>query len=227
MSLNDDATFDNFYTRPNTGNAQVVKTLRGQAQGEGGETYVYLWGGAGVGLTHLLQAACHACHFRGLTAQYLPLREMVGFTPQALLEGLESVDLLCLDGLQAVAGQAQWERALFHLFNRLHDQRNCLLAAAHCSLAELPVELADLASRLRSGVAFQVTGMSDDDKQAALQARAAARGLDLSDEVAQYILHRAPRDTNELFYCLNRLDDASLAEQRRLTIPFVKRVLNL
>ena len=87
--------------------------------------------------------------------------------------------------------------------------------------------LADLASRLRSGVVMQVAGMTDFEKQAALQLRAAARGLELGDEVAQYILHRAPRDTNELFYYLNRLDDASLAEQRRLTIPFVKRVLNL
>ena len=226
VSLNDDATFDNFYTRAGSGNAQVLEILRRQLQ-PGGEVYVYLWGGAGAGLTHLLQAACHACQSRGLTAQYLPLRELVGFAPQSLLEGLEAVDLLCLDGLQAVVGQAQWERALFHLFNRLRDNDKRLLAGAHCNLGQLPVGLADLASRLRSGVVMQVAGMTDFEKQAALQLRAAARGLELGDEVAQYILHRAPRDTNELFYYLNRLDDASLAEQRRLTIPFVKRVLNL
>jgi DnaA family protein len=70
-----------------------------------------------------------------------------------------------------------------------------------------------------------VHNLSDEDKQQALQMRARARGLELGDEVAQYIIQRLPRDTNELFWQLQRLDHASLAEQRKLTIPFVKKVL--
>lgn len=225
VSLNDDATFDNFYIAPGGANAEVVAALNRQL--DGGEAYLYLWGGAGAGITHLLQAACHRAQLAGLVSQYLPLRDMIGFSPQALLEGLEHMDLLCLDGLQAVAGLGDWETALLHLFNRLRDGGKHLLVGAHASPLQLPVALADLASRLRSGVVLQVAAMSDAEKQAALQLRAKARGLVLSDDVAQYILQRAPRDTNELFFCLNRLDDASLAQQRRLTVPFVKRILHL
>jgi DnaA family protein len=69
--------------------------------------------------------------------------------------------------------------------------------------------------------------LDDEQKQAALQFRARARGLVLNDEVAAYIIQRLPRDMNELFWQLNRLDHASLAEQRKLTIPFVKKILGL
>lgn len=227
VSLNDDATFGNFYTVAGSNNQQVLTALWHLARGEGDEAFIYIWGAGGVGLTHLLQAACHEAAGRGLAVQYLPLRDLLGFAPEPLLEGFETLDLICIDDLDLVAGSREWELALFCLFNSVRDNGGRLLTAALCSPHHLPVQLPDLRSRLAWGVVYQVDSMTDADKQKALQSRARARGLELSAEVAQYILHRAPRDMNELFFCLNRLDDASLAEQRRLTIPFVKRVLGL
>ena len=226
VSLNDDATFDNFYTAPGSNNAQVVACLRAQLAAHG-EPLVFVWGSPGVGLTHLLQAACHSAQAEGLSMQYLPLRELIGFAPEQLLESLESLDFVCLDGLHLVAGNPAWEQALFGFFNRMRDSGRRLLIAAHQGPHELPIALPDLQSRLSWGVTYQLQELGDADKQAALQLRAKARGLELNDEVAQFILHRAPRDLNELFCYLNRLDDASLAEQRKLTIPFVKQVLGL
>lgn len=226
VSLNDDATFDNFYAPQGSANARTLTWLRQQSRGEG-ESFIYLWGASGVGLTHLLQAAGHSAQGAGLSVQYLPLRDLVGFAPDALFEGLENLDYLCLDGLEAIAGNPQWEEALFHLYNRLHEQRRQLLVAAVKGPQELPVTLPDLRSRLMWGVTVQVQALSDEEKQLALRHRARARGLELSDEVAHYILQRVPRDMNELFCYLQRLDHASLAEQRKLTIPFVKKVLNL
>ena len=226
VSLSDDATFDNFYITPESNNAQVVDTLRRQAENSG-EEFVYIWGPAGIGLTHLLQAASHCADSHGLTVQYLPLRDLVGFAPEPLLEGFESLDLICLDGLHQIVGRPGWEMALFNLFNRVRDSGKRMLMAATCGPKDLGVQLADLRSRLSSGLVLHLDSMNDSEKQAALQLRAAARGLTLSNEVAQFILHRAPRNMNELFNFLERLDDASLAEQRKLTIPFVKRVLGL
>lgn len=224
VSLNDDATFANFYITEGSANAQIVHALNQQLT-DFGEQFIFLWGGAGVGITHLLQASCIAAEQSGLSVQYLPLKDTAGFAPEYLLEGLDQLDLVCLDGLQAVIGNPAWEQALFNFFNRMRDSGRRLLMAADLGPHELPIQLPDLKSRLNSGLGYQVQPMSDDEKKAALQLRARARGLDLSDEVVQFILHRAPRDMNELFCYLNRLDDASLAEQRRLTIPFVKQVL--
>lgn len=224
VNLNDDATFDNFYAPAQTHNAMVVQGLRAQLDGSG-EAFIYLWGAPGCGLTHLLQAACHQAQAMGLAVQYLPLRDLVGYAPDELFAGLEDLDLVCLDCLPTVAGRPDWELAIFNLYNRLREQGKRLLVAAEHSPRELTISLADLRSRLQWGITYQVHSLGDDDKQQALQLRARARGLELGDEVAQYIIQRLPRDTNELFWQLQRLDHASLTEQRKLTIPFVKKVL--
>ena len=104
VNLNDDATFENFYAPANTHNAMVVKGLRDQLEGVG-ESFIYLWGAPGCGLTHLLQAACHQAQAQGLSVQYLPLRDMVGYAPNDIFGGLDALDLVCLDSLPAIAGR--------------------------------------------------------------------------------------------------------------------------
>lgn len=224
VSLNDEATFANFYLPPEGGNRQPVASLQRQLD-PAGDQLIYLKGAAGSGLTHLLQAACHAAHEKGRSAQYLPLKELAGFAPVSLLEGLEALDLICLDSLDSVAGNPVWEEALFDMFNRLYDAGKHMVFAAVCGPNELSLQLPDLRSRLSWGITYQVAVLGDEEKQAALKMRARARGMEMSSDVAQFILSRAPRDMNDLFFLLNRLDEMSLQEQRKLTIPFVKQVL--
>ena len=171
-----------------------------------------------------LQAACLRFEQRGEPAVYLPLAEVVEYGP-ALLDNLEQCELVCLDNLDAVAGRADWEEALFHLFNRLRDSGRRLLLSANCSPRELPVGLPDLQSRLTLALVFQLQSLSDEDKLRALQLRASRRGLQLSDEVGRFILTRGTRSMSALFELLERLDQASLQAQRKLTIPFLKATL--
>ncbi len=226
VSLNDDATFENFYAPTATPNAQILSALRSQIE-IANEPFIFLWGAAGCGLTHLLQGACHHAQTLQKSFQYFPLRELAGYAPDELFVGLEELDVVVLDALDEVINRPEWELALFNLFNRLRDAGKLLLVAAVQGPQELPVNLPDLKSRLQWGTTFHVHTLDDDQKQAALQFRARARGLELNDEVAAYIIQRLPRDMNELFWQLNRLDHASLAEQRKLTIPFVKKILGL
>jgi DnaA family protein len=226
VNLNDDATFENFYAPIATPNAQILSALRLQIE-MANEPFIFLWGAAGCGLTHLLQGACHHAQTLQKSFQYFPLRDLAGYAPDELFVGLEELDVVVLDALDEVINRPEWELALFNLFNRLRDAGKLLLVAAVQGPQELPVNLPDLKSRLQWGTTFHVHTLDDDQKQAALQFRARARGLELNDEVAAYIIQRLPRDMNELFWQLNRLDHASLAEQRKLTIPFVKKILGL
>lgn len=226
VSLSDDATFDNFYAPVGSHNAEVVDCLRRQIT-HTHETFIYLWGASGSGLTHLLQAGCHFAQAEGMSVQYLPLSDLAGYAPAELFADLGSVDYLCIDHLTAVAGKPDWELALFNLYNILRDSGKRLVVAAEQNARELPLLLEDLRSRFQWGITYQVQLLDDEEKKHALQRRAKARGLELNDEVAHYILHRLPRDMNELFCQLHRLDHASLAEQRKLTIPFVKKVLGI
>ncbi len=215
IGLRDSATFANFYPGANAGACHALQ--------QGGEPFIYLWGPDGCGKSHLLQAACHAVSEQGLQAIYLPLGEL-GMAP-SMLDGLESMGLVCLDNLQAVAGDSAWETALFHLYNRLRDSGNRLLAAGSVAPAGLSLQLPDLVSRLGWGPVFQLQPLDDADKAEALRLRAANRGMQMPAEVATYLLQRSPRDMHALFELLERLDEGSLAAQRKLTIPFVRQLL--
>ncbi|WP_339414328.1 DnaA regulatory inactivator Hda [Pseudomonas sp. EA_35y_Pfl2_R5] len=223
VRLRDDATFANYYPGANAAALGYVERLC-EADAGWTESLIYLWGGEGVGRSHLLQAACLRFEQRGELAVYLPLAEVVEYGP-ALLDNLEQCELVCLDDLDAVAGRSDWEEALFHLFNRLRDSGRRLLLAASSSPRELPVQLADLQSRLTLALVFQLQSLSDEDKLRALQLRASRRGLHLSDEVGRFILTRGERSMSALFDLLERLDQASLQAQRKLTIPFLKETL--
>ena len=227
VSLRDDATFANFFQSPDDGNRQVVGMLQAFASGQSPEQMVYLWGEPGSGVTHLLQSACQVAEATGRSFQYLPLTDLIDKDPEAILEGLEYLDLVCIDDLQQVEGRSDWQTALFHLYNRLRDSGKQLLLGARQSPRGLPLTLADLKSRLQWGLTFQLHPLSDGDKVAALVRRSKLRGFDLPEDVAQYILHRAPRNTRALFTLLEQLDRASLQAQRKITIPFVKQVLNI
>jgi DnaA family protein len=221
VQLRDDATFENFYPGDN---ALLLEVLRLQ-QDNDGERYVYLHGAKASGRSHLLQAACHRADVSGLSAVYLPLSELKYFNPEELFEGLEQLSLVCLDDINEVVGDPAWEQQLFYLFNRLLDKNVKLLISAECAVRELSIDLADLSSRLSWGSIFQIKNLSDEQRIAAFQLRAERRGLQLNDEVAQFIYHRCQRDTETLLSVLDTLDSASLKEQRRLTVPFIKSTM--
>jgi len=222
VGLRDDARFENFYAH---GNELVCASLKAAASGNG-EQFTYIWGNEGVGCTHLLQAVCHEADPVGRSAAYLPLDELKQMGG-GILEGMEFLDLVCIDGIESVAGTKAWEEALFHFFNRIREQGNTLIIASTAAPRNLGINLPDLASRLSWGMVFQVQALNDEVKLAAIKAKASARGLKFSDEVARFLLHHASRNMNDLACLLDTLDRASLSAQRKITIPFVKEVTGL
>ncbi len=220
LRLSESATFESFVAGANGAALQVVKD---SARGSG-EPLAYLWGGAGTGKTHLLQAACHVAAARGAGAFYLPLADAGALAPR-MLEGMQSLDLICLDDLDAIAGQSEWERALLGLFDALRAAGGRLLVTACAAPSALELGLWDLGSRLTWGPVFALHRLDDAGCLELLCLRARARGLELSADAARYLLHRWPRDPAALMAVLARLDAAALAAQRRLSIPFIRTVI--
>lgn len=222
LRLRDDATFASFLP---TGNQQILSAVINNVRGVG-DPFLYLWGTMASGRSHLLQATCHAAPEFRQTAVYLPLDTPSKLSPE-LFDGLENVDLVCIDDVEKIAGNAEWEERLFHLFNRIRSNNKRLIVAADSAPTNLKINLPDLKSRLSWGVVYQMNVLDDEQKLAALKLRAQCRGLDLDPAVGKFLLRRFPRNMVELFTVLEQLDQASLAEQRRLTIPFVKEVLGV
>lgn len=220
ISLEDGVKLDSFIPG---GNRQVVAELMRSIKGDG-ERFLFLWGGEGAGKTHLLQGACREATIFGRTAAYVPFALHSRLQPD-LFANLEQLDLVCLDDIQQIAGLQEWEEALFHLFNRLHERNAGLLIAADCSPSALPIQLADLGSRLCWGTAYRLAALTDEEKQQALVEGAARRGMQLAPETANYVLSHYSRDMGSLLAFLDLLDRATLAEQRKPTLPFVRELL--
>lgn len=217
IRLADFARFETYYSGPNQA---AVAALQHAAE-EVGQQVHWVWGRTGSGRSHLLQAAVHAA--RGRCA-WLPLDPGGGRKP-ALLDGMGALDLLCVDDIDAVAGDGEWERALFRVFEELKVNNGRLIVSASSAPASAQFELRDLASRLASGPTWRLKALDDDELLAALQLRAKWRGLELSHEAATFLLRRATREVGALFELLDVADQAALAAQRKLTVPFLKSVL--
>ena len=219
VQLRDDATLDNFLAPPAV--QPLIAALSRQAEPDG-EAMIFLHGAAGSGKSHLLQASCHLA---GAGALYLPLAELEHYSPEEVLQGVAALKLVCIYDVHIVLGNADWELALYNLYNRAGQQNCRLLLAGNAAPRALAVDLPDLRSRLSWGIVFQLAQADDDAKAGILRFRAARRGLSLSEETASYIVTRAPRAMDQLLDLLAILDQASLAEQRALSIPFVKQAL--
>jgi DnaA family protein len=216
LALRDSATFGGFIAGANGAAMHALQS--------GLENFIYLWGASGTGKSHLLQALCHASTESGAMPAYLAMDELIGTDPE-VFEGLEAMSPVCVDQVQAIIGRPAWEHALFHLYNRVRDAGGRLVVAGHAAPAQLGLALPDLVSRLAWGPVFQLQPLDDADKREALQRRARVRGMELSDDVAAYLLRRCARDMHSLFALLDRLDRESLIAKRRLTIPFVRELL--
>jgi DnaA family protein len=218
LPVGPDQRFDLF-----VGQAWAVDALRAAAAGAG-EAAVFVEGPEGSGKSHLLLAACRDAHEAGRRARYLPVAAFAGGLA-AMLDGVESNELVALDGIEAVAGSRADCEALFHLHNRLRDAGRTLLYASRLPAGDDRWALPDLRSRLGQGLRASLDLLDDDGRREALRRRAARRGLELDDAVLDWLFRRVERDLKSLTVLLDRLDRAALAAQRKLTVPFVRQVI--
>ena len=216
LTLADYASFETFEVGSNS---TALEHVRSAARGAADT--VWLWGGRGAGKSHLLQAACRAASAVGRRAMYVALPA----DSPAVLVDLEQVDLLALDDIDSVAGDLSWERPLFGILNAYLARSGSLLIAAAAPAAQCGFRLADLQSRGAGAVTYRLAPLDDAGRATALRLHAAARGLTLEAAAAEFLLKRVARDMPALTAWLGELDRASLTEQRRLTIPFIRELM--
>lgn len=217
LKLADHAVFETFFGAGNEALLAFVHDTLTTGKGPG----CWIWGAPSTGKSHLLQAVCERA---APDAAFLPVRELLAAGPGSL-EGMARRAFLCIDDVQDVAGDAEWEQALFRFYNEARDLGHALFVAARAPARDSGFGLPDLESRFTQLAAFQIHPLGDSDRESALKLRARHRGFDLPDETAHYLLTRQRRDMGSLYALLDRLDSEALAAQRRLTVPFVKSVI--
>ncbi|MGH8460806.1 MAG: DnaA regulatory inactivator Hda [Stenotrophobium sp.] len=210
VQLRESASFDSFFSGPNTDAVAALHELSGA---------VFISGAHGSGRTHLLQAVAHARR-----CPYLPLAELQAFGTEALT-GLEQAPALCLDDIHAVTTNRDWALALLRLLDARRAQNLATALSADAPPDRMPCALPDLRTRLSASAVFGLHPLTDADREQLLRERAQARGLELAPEVSRWLLRQLTRDTGSLLAALEKLDRASLSAKRRLTLPFVQSVL--
>ena len=221
VRLPDRAVFASFLPARNR---EALEHARRVAGGEAAGA-TWLCGPASAGKTHLLQAICSQAG-QSRRAGYFPLAELAALGV-GVLEGLPQLQCVCLDDLEAVAGRREWDQAIFGLLRELEDCGGSLVMAARPPPALLAWALPDLGSRCAAGAVLQLRALDEIEQQQALQLRAKLRGVELPEETSRWLQRRFPRDMRRLYSLLDTLDDAALAAQRRLTVPFIREVLGL
>jgi len=203
-------------------NAAAVALVR-QASVDN-SSWVFASGPAGSGKTHLLIAACAATSGHDRSAQYLSLAKLPGDRGSAI-RSFGGSDLLALDDVDAIAGDADAEHALFDLYNRCKMEKSTLLFAAGKPPAQTGIGLPDLVSRLSACAQATLKPLDDAARREAVRQRAQARGLVLDDTVLDWLFAHTQRDLGSLSALIERLDRESLAAKRRITLPFLRQLL--
>lgn len=210
-------SFSSFHTDADS--AVVRDTVQAFAEGRLSDVQLYLWGGTGTGKSHLIAAACQTYSDRGYRVAYVP-GDILNY--RGSLDGLEHVNLLCVDDLQRIDRASEVD--LFHCINRCRELDTRLIFASDRAPVELGLRLKDLQTRLAWGLVLQMRPLSDDALKQAFRQEIENRSLEASDEVLRYVFRRFPRRMSALKQLVDTLDEVSLSEQRRITIPLIKTV---
>ncbi|MCX7087862.1 MAG: DnaA regulatory inactivator Hda [Methylococcales bacterium] len=220
FEFNTQQTFHNYYPGSNQ---EIVAHLQ-EAIIHRTEQLIFLWGEPGLGKTHLLRASCQLAYEQQQSSF------MISLNPEALpdvsiLDDLDAIESVCIDNIDAIAGIDEWEHAFFNFFNRHRDNDQHLILSASSPPVYLTVQLADLKTRLNWGLTLKLKALTDNDSLGALTFKADSLGFEISPQVGRFLLTHFARDLPSLWALLDRLDVASLAAKRKLTLPFLKQLL--
>ena len=187
------------------------------------EQQIFLWGDKGTGKTHLLQSLSQEANSRHKTLFYYSLED--DLPDPAMLEGLENFDLVCVDNIEQIAGNNEWEQAFFNFYNLHRDANNKLVVTANCPPKYLAIQLPDLKTRMSWGLTLKLKALSDEQQLNALIYKANDLGFEIPVKVGRFLITHYARDLPSIWTLLDKIEQATLAAKRKLTIPFLKQIM--
>ena len=214
-------TFETYYPGSDP---TLISVLKNVASGVLDEPQIFLWGVANTGKTHVLQAMCRVASDAHKRAMYIPMKDLLFQNPESISE-LQDLDLVCIDDVQVIAKNSLWEKALFNFINHHRANKTTIVISSLYAPTEKLFELPDLNSRAVWGPVYKLTPLDEDQLDNALWFHANVCGLELTDEVRRYLLTHYQRDVSTMVGIIDVLDKASLQEQRKVTVPFLKKTL--
>ncbi len=188
------------------------------------EQLIFIWGNAGSGKTHLLQAANQNAKNFAKRAFYFSL-DLNELPDASILSGLENIDLVCFDNIDKIANNTDWEQAFFNFYNLHRENNNILILSASCPPKYLSIQLADLKTRMNWGLTLKLQSLSDQQLLEALIFKAKDSGFNIPVKVARFLINHYTSDLPSIWLLFAKIEQATLSEKRKLTIPFLKKIM--
>lgn len=219
-------TFDKRFSLDNyvSENAPYLRQQLSALFDETGETLIGLWGGSDSGKTHLLNACANYARdcdvsYHLFDAMQLELAMPEGFSdfPEGSVLGVDNLDLL--------AGHRAWEEQFYQVVNRVKNNELRFIFSLSRKPRDIGFRLPDLKSRLMWGLLISLASPDDAQVEAILSKRARLLGLEITQDVLNYLLSHYSRKLSDQMELLYRLDHASMTHQRRITIPFIREIV--
>jgi chromosomal replication initiator protein len=233
-ALHPDYTFDNFVVGPSNRLAHASCVAVSQSLGA---TYnpLFLYGNAGLGKTHLLHAVCHEIRHRssGASLQLLSCEEFVNRFIRAIEQGnmtgfhsqFRTVDALVIDDVQFLREREQSQEEFFHTFNAIYNNGRQIILSADSPPAEIPSLEDRLVSRFNWGLVARIDPPSYETRIAIVQKKAHLRGLEVGDEIAEYIARQVQANIRELEGALTTIYALATTTNEPVTLELAQRAL--
>ena len=215
ISLDSKMLLDNFL-----GNKQLLKFIT-EIYIDKTSAEIYVYGAIGLGKTHLLQGAALRALSEQQSAIYIDCRNSL---PEHVLESIEQLNWISIDNIDAIHENQQ--DLFFDLYNRAKQAKVTMLISGPDLPSELGV-MKDLKTRLGLATIFQLEQLDDDLTMSVLNNQMIDRNLSIDSKVYEYLFKYYSRDARILLTAMDKLDKASLQAKQSITIPFVKKTLNL
>lgn len=215
-------TFDDFYAGANQ---PIIEDLKRCVLGQG-EQQIFIWAKSGQGKSHLLQSCCHYAQGYEQSSFYFDLARFRRHTPAIFLD-LDDYDVVCIDNVDWIIGQIKWEHALSAFMQRHYERGHRLILSATNLPNHIMLKTSDVKASLSWGLMVQLKTLVNTNTVDALIFRADAMGLEISPQVGRFLMIQHKNEIEALWHLLAKLDRATLAAKRRLTIPFLKQLLRI
>ena len=212
------SSFEGFYIDPK--NKQLISILENISINEN----MYIYGLKNSGKTYLLQSLCNKFSKNDKSSLFLPLMDVTKYGVE-IIDSIENMDLVCIDGLEAVSQNKEWEIGLFNLINNAQQTGCRLVFTSSSEEGAINFSLADLDSRIRKFQSHEIFPISDDHLLKALKKITNLRSISLGEKEAQYLITYTKRNIADLIIILESLDQLSMENKRRITIPLIKELL--
>ena len=209
--------FRDFYT--NKENLNLVNNLKDQEAGD-----IIIQASSNIGKSHLLQSVCNFYNEIGKTSFYLPIKKALDYDP-SVLDSINKIDLICIDDIDFIAKNDEWERAIFNLINQCQQSTSRIIFSVSGSIDTAEFNLPDLLSRLNKLLKYNVANLDDMDIEAAIDLIIEHNSINIGDKEINYILNHAKRDIAHLKHILFKLDEYSLSTKNKITIPLIKEII--